>query len=61
VQGSLKYVCRILDREFDSQGIFGLADLRLESSFVGFLKPRPKLTFGYGGIKYKMNVGWVEA
>jgi len=60
VQGSLKYVCRILDREFDSQGIFGLADLRLESSFVGFLKPRPKLTFG-GGIKYKMNVGWVEA
>jgi hypothetical protein len=47
VQGSLKYVCRILDREFDSQGIFGLADLRLESSFVGFLKPRPKLTFGY--------------
>ena len=26
---------------------FGLADLRYESSFVGFLKPRPKLTFGW--------------
>jgi hypothetical protein len=24
----------------------GVADLRYESSFVGFLKPRPKLTFG---------------
>ena len=43
VQRSLKYVCRILDRGFDSQGIFGLADLRPESYFVGFLKPRPKL------------------
>ena len=27
--------------------IFGVADLRYESSLVGFLKPRPKLTFGY--------------
>jgi hypothetical protein len=26
---------------------FGVADLRYESSFVGFLKPRPKLTFGW--------------
>ena len=25
----------------------GVADLRYESSFVGFLKPRPKLTFGW--------------
>jgi hypothetical protein len=25
----------------------GIADLRYESSFVGFLKPRPKLTFGW--------------
>jgi hypothetical protein len=25
---------------------FGVADLRYESSFVVFLKPRPKLTFG---------------
>ncbi len=25
----------------------GVADLRYESSLVGFLKPRPKLTFGY--------------
>jgi hypothetical protein len=25
----------------------GVADLRYESSFVGFLKPRLKLTFGY--------------
>jgi hypothetical protein len=24
-----------------------VADLRYESSFVGFLKPRPKLTFGW--------------
>ena len=27
--------------------ILGVADLRYESSFVGFLKPRPKLTFGW--------------
>ncbi|GCA85674.1 hypothetical protein MiTa_03041 [Microcystis aeruginosa NIES-4264] len=27
--------------------IFGFADLRYEFSFVGFLKPRPKLTFGW--------------
>jgi hypothetical protein len=25
----------------------GVADLRYESSFMGFLKPRLKLTFGY--------------
>jgi hypothetical protein len=28
-------------------GLTGVADLRYESSLVGFLKPRPKLTFGY--------------
>jgi hypothetical protein len=27
--------------------LLGVADLRYESSFVGFLKPRPKLTFGW--------------
>ncbi|MDB9422725.1 hypothetical protein [Microcystis aeruginosa] len=27
--------------------ILGVADLRYESSCVGFLKPRPKLTFGW--------------
>jgi len=47
MQRILKRVCRILDREFDRQEIFGLAELRPESYFVGFLKPRPKLTFGY--------------
>ena len=30
-----------------NQAILGVADLRYESSFVGFLKPRPKLTFGW--------------
>jgi len=27
--------------------LHGVADLRYESSLVGFLKPRSKLTFGY--------------
>jgi hypothetical protein len=27
--------------------MFGVTDLRYESSLVGFLKPRPKLTFGW--------------
>ncbi|CCI29047.1 hypothetical protein MICAH_5480002 [Microcystis aeruginosa PCC 9809] len=47
MQRILKRACRILERVFDSQGVFGVADLRPESYFVGFLKPRPKLTFGY--------------
>jgi len=42
--------CQPLSRDFsdipDCPGIC-VADLRYESSFVGFLKPRPKLTFGW--------------
>ncbi|MCZ8126886.1 MAG: type II toxin-antitoxin system HicB family antitoxin [Microcystis sp. LE19-114.1B] len=37
----LKEATRLYLEEFT-----GVADLRYESSFVGFLKPRPKLTFG---------------
>jgi hypothetical protein len=33
--------------EFREWGKDGVADLRYESSFVEFLKPRLKLTFGY--------------
>jgi hypothetical protein len=31
----------------DAEVLAGVADLRYESSCVGFLKPRPKLTFGW--------------
>jgi hypothetical protein len=32
---------------FEQVEKIGVADLRYESSFVVFLKPRPKLTFGW--------------
>ena len=39
--------CNPKENLLRSVAILGLADLRYESSLVGFLKPRPKLTFGY--------------
>ena len=43
--GVLLKVC--VSGQMQSLTFFGVADLRYESSFVGFLKPRPKLTFGW--------------
>jgi hypothetical protein len=37
----------MLEHEVWRKPIRGVADLRYEFSFVGFLKPRPKLTFGW--------------